>query len=60
MESRYKIFNGTLYMLSVQQLIDCAGLFYWNDGCNGGWSDEAMQYAQDAGMVEDSYYPYQA
>ena len=41
-------------------MVDCAGLYYYNDGCNGGWTDEAIQYAQDAGMVEDSYYPYQA
>ena len=41
-------------------MVDCAGLYYYNDGCNGGWTDEAIQYAQDAGMVEDRYYPYQA
>jgi hypothetical protein len=41
-------------------LVDCAGLYYYNDGCNGGWTDEAIQYAQDAGMVEDRDYPYQA
>ena len=35
-------------------------MYYYNDGCDGGWTDEAIQYAQDAGMVEERYYPYAA
>ena len=35
-EGAWKIYGGSLYTLSEQQLVDCAGADYGNDGCHGG------------------------
>ena len=32
----WQIYGGGLYTLSEQQLLDCAGAEYGNDGCHGG------------------------
>ena len=42
--------------LSVQQLVDCA--YYQNDGCLGGWMDQAMDYATILGLATEKAYPY--
>ena len=43
--------------LSEQQLVDCAGGPFHNDGCRGGWPSTALEYVHFAGgiMTEDSY-----
>ena len=60
MESRIKIKTGTLPSLSEQQLVDCAGSIYENQGCNGGDMGTAMDYAHDKGMESEATYPYTA
>lgn len=60
MESRIKIKTGTLPSLSEQQLVDCAGGIYENQGCNGGDMGTAMDYAHDKGMESEATYPYTA
>jgi C1A family cysteine protease len=35
-EGLYAIENGKIKTFSVQQLVDCAGGPYENEGCNGG------------------------
>lgn len=49
-----------LLSLSEQQLVDCAGGSYGNEGCNGGDMGAAFQYAQDYGMMNRTDYPYTA
>ncbi len=49
-----------LLQLSEQQLVDCAGGTYGNEGCNGGDMGAAFQYAQDYGMMNRTDYPYTA
>ena len=51
--------NGLL-KVSEQQLVDCAGGSYGNEGCNGGEMNTAFQYAQDYGMMNRTDYPYTA
>ena len=60
MESRAAIKSGTLYKLSEQQLVDCAGGEYGNLGCNGGDMGTAFQYAHDFGMMTEKDYAYTA
>lgn len=45
-------------MFSPQQLVDCAGGPYENEGCNGGYMDKALMYVIDNGIAPDSKYPY--
>ncbi len=49
-----------LLQISEQQLVDCAGGSYGNEGCNGGEMNTAFQYAQDYGMMNRTDYPYTA
>jgi C1A family cysteine protease len=62
MESRYAIANsGSLPSLSEQQLVDCANGVEWvSEGCNGGWSNLAIAYAEKYGMMNEASYPYVA
>jgi cathepsin L len=41
-------------VLSAEQLLDCS---LWNNGCNGGYPEDAFKYAE-GGVVTDSQYPY--
>ena len=59
-EPRYAIKTGTLLSLSEQQLVDCAGGTYGNQGCNGGDMGTAIQYSHDFGNELESDYPYTA
>ena len=56
LEGRFKIQNGTLIPLSIQQLIDCATSKYYGSGCNGGDMNEALKYAHDFGMEPAADY----
>jgi len=57
-ESMYAIKYGTLYNLSVSQLLDCS---YANEGCIGGNQANAFDYLESAGGLEsEANYPYVA
>ncbi len=56
-ESRYKIYHGTLYSLSVQQLVDCCH-YGGSFGCGGGFQDPALDYVRDKGIMTAADYPY--
>merc|ERR1712228_448860 len=57
-ESSYCLSYGRLYILSPQQLVDCAGYQYGNYGCNGGMYYNAWNYMTRYGQEENSVYPY--
>jgi C1A family cysteine protease len=47
---------GTSYLLSPEQITQCASLAY---GCGGGWTEVAYGYVSTAGGIsQDSDYPY--
>ena len=70
-ESRAHIRGGTNATsapldLSEQQLVDCAfrpkaanatGAPYLSDGCNGGYSDEALDYIYGNPLATEAVYP---
>lgn len=58
-ETSYAITKGTLYNLSEQQLVDCAGP-YGPQGCNGGWMNDALNYVIAKGSEQGSDYQYTA
>ena len=43
--------------VSARQLVDCVKLDF---GCNGGWMDDALAYAEKHGVQNDTTYPYNA
>jgi cathepsin L len=58
MESAHAIFQGSLYKLSEQNLVSCAGARYGNLGCNGGLQTQAWNYAKTNPLESEANYPY--
>jgi C1A family cysteine protease len=55
-EGAYAIATKNLTTFSEQQLVDCNTV---NEGCNGGWPHEALEYIIDNnGINTDKCYPY--
>lgn len=58
LESQIALAKGNLTQLSRQQLIDCS-LDYRNLGCQGGATENAFKYMNDAGGIDsEQSYPY--
>ena len=52
--------QGYLTQLSEQELVDCSKA-YGNNGCGGGWMDNAFNYdIAEGGEIESKDYPYHA
>ena len=58
MESSHAIFQGSLYKLSEQQLVSCAGSRWGNGGCNGGDQRNAWVYTESNPLESEANYPY--
>lgn len=58
LEGLNAIQSGKVSVFSPQQLVDCAGGPYENEGCNGGEMDAAFWYVIDNGIALESAYPY--
>jgi len=59
LEGWSKIKTGTLPSLSEQQLVDCAGP-EGAQGCNGGYPEQGLKYAEKKGLCSEADYPYKA
>lgn len=57
-EGRIFLRDGVLVNLSQQELVDCAIGVYENQGCHGGYMDNAFRYVIDRGITDDTSYPY--
>lgn len=49
-----------LTSFSEQQLVDCAGGTWGNNGCNGGLMDFAFKYVEKNPIETEVDYPYKA
>ena len=47
--------NGHRINVSTQNFVDCVAQDY---GCNGGWMNDALAYAEAKGVTNDTAYPY--
>lgn len=60
LEGAWKVFGGSLYVLSSQQLLDCADADYGNMGCKGGNPINGFAYIKDKGLCTARSYGYKA
>ncbi|KAG7153879.1 Digestive cysteine proteinase 3-like 4 [Homarus americanus] len=51
LEGQHFLKYGELVSLSEQQLVDCAGGIYFNQGCNGGWDKTCRFNANSIGAT---------
>lgn len=58
LEGLNAIKNNKIDVFAPQQLVDCAGGKYGNEGCNGGEMDAAFWYVIDNGITLESKYAY--
>lgn len=59
-EEAYALFKKVdIPNLSEQELVDCSRK-YGNEGCNGGFSFQGLDYIRDHGINLDKDYPYTA
>jgi C1A family cysteine protease len=59
-EGVYFLKGGYLESFSEQQLVDCAGGAFHNNGCHGGLMDYAFQYIEQNPLELEADYPYTA
>jgi len=59
-EAAYFLKHGELKSFSEQQLVDCAGGIFHNNGCNGGLMDYAFQYIEQNPLDLEADYTYTA
>jgi len=61
-EGAYAKAHGELLSFSEQQLVDCSGGPGEDDnqGCNGGWMDNAFLYAKTTALETEDSYKYTA
>jgi len=59
-EGAEAIATGILTSYSEQQLVDCAGGKWGNQGCNGGLMDQAFAYIEEYPLETEGDYPYKA
>lgn len=55
LEGQHAKQTNQLLSLSESQIVDCDKI---DSGCNGGWMDNAFEYAIKNGMETESEYPY--
>lgn len=55
----WALFKSQTVDLSEQQLVDCSGK-YGNEGCNGGFNYQGLNYVKANGITTESAYPYTA
>ncbi|XP_031628987.1 cathepsin L1-like [Contarinia nasturtii] len=66
-ESHLFIKKGVRVSLSPQNIMDCSSKYahsfkqrFFNNGCSGGWPDQAFKYIKHHGIYTESAYPYEA
>ena len=60
LESAYAQKGNALTTFSEQQLVDCSWAF-GNEGCNGGWMDQAFDYLKGKDICRtDEFLAYNA
>lgn len=59
LEGVNEIATKSMKTFSEQQLVDCSRA-QGNQGCNGGWMDQAFQYVKAKGITTEDQYPYKA